>query len=596
MRLLRFLLWFFAVIGILATGVFAAAVAALVWFQELGPSLPDEIHLALRLDGELDEVRDPSVIPALLSGQPRLSVFDIVRTLDAARTDHRVSGLAVDLSQAVLDLAEAGELRSAIMRFRAAGKDATAFAESFDGPDALARYHLATGFDRIALQPSGSFSALGISAAVPLLTGLLEEHGVRAEIDRRHEFKSAMVGLTERDLPDAVRGNLRALIHSQFDRFVAATAAARTLSPQRVRDLIDRAPLSAADALSQGLVDRLAYSDGRLDTRATGDDEPAPAERAGAVDLADYHESLDRPDSDVRIAVIGLAGSIARGDADLPFDNRYRALSGRLADAIRQAREDTSVRGLILRIDSPGGDYVASDAVRDALARFRDSGRSVVVSMSGMAASGAYFVAVEADRILAHPGTVTGSIGIAGGKVSFGDLLARHGVRVARESVGANAAMLSATEPFTPAQSERHALFLDAAYADLVGRVGERRDLGPDALDRAARGRVWSGIDALDVGLVDAIGGFHEAEAMIRDLAGLDAAAPVELVVFPEEPDRLDALRAALVSDGLATTLSRLDDMLRAAGPVLSVLRPLLDSGVGAQPVPSAIGPVPLSR
>ena len=594
MRFLRFLLWLFAAIGVLATGVFAAAVAVLVWVQERDPSLPDEIVLTLQLDGALNEVRDPSVIPTLLPGQSQLSLFDIVRTLDAAAIDDRVSGVAVDLSQAALDLAEAGELRSAITRFRASGKSATAFSESFDGPAALANYYLATGFERIDLQPSGTFSALGITAAVPLVADLLEEHGIQAEFDRRHEYKGVMIGLTERELPDAVRGNLRTVITSQFELFVADTAAARTLSPQRLRELVDQAPLTAADALAQGLVDRLGYRDDWLDTTMSGDPEPAADERAGTVELADYRDALDIPNSGVRIAVIELAGSIARGEPDLPFGTRYRAVSGRLAEAIGQAREDTSVRGLILRIDSPGGDYIASDAVRDSVARFRNSGRSVVASMSGVAASAAYFVAVEADRILAHPGTVTGSIGVAGGKVSFGRALARHGVAVARESVGENAAMYAPTDRFNAHQRERHAAILDNIYGEFAGRVADRRGLGPDELDHVARGRVWSGSDALKVGLVDGLGGFHEAIRQVRELSGLTAVQPVELVVFPREPGRLEAVRSMLGRGGLLSVFARLDAALRAAGPVLGLLSPLFEVRWGMPDARLGIGPVML--
>jgi len=593
-RFLRFLLWLFAAIGVLATGVFVAAVAALVWVQEHEPTLPDEIVLTLQLDGVLDEVRDPSVIPTLLPGQSRLSLFDIVRALDVAATDDRVSGVAVDLSQAVLDLAEAAELRSAIMRFRASGKSATAFTESFDDPAALANYYLATGFERIDLQPSGTFSALGITAAVPLVADLLEEHGIQAEFDRRHEYKGVMIGLTERELPDTVRGNLRTLITSQFESFVADAAAARNLSPQRLRELVDRAPLSAADALAQGLVDRLGYRDDWLDSQMPGDHEPAADKPAGTVELADYREVLDALDSGVRIAVIELAGSIARGEPDLPFGTRYRAVSGRLAEAIGQAREDTSVRGLILRIDSPGGDYIASDAMRDSVARFRNSGRSVVASMSGLAASAAYFVAVEADRILAHPGTVTGSIGVAGGKVSFGRALARHGIAVARESVGENAAMYAPTDRFDAHQRERHAAILDGIYQEFAGRVADRRGLGPDELDHVARGRVWSGSDALEVGLVDGLGGFHEAVRQVRELSGLTEGQPIELVVFPREPDRLEAVRSMLGKGGLLSVFARLDSVLRTAGPVLGLLGPLFEVRSGMSAVQPEIGPATL--
>ena len=591
MRFLRFLLWLFATIGVLATGVFAAAVAALVWVQEREPSLPDEIVLSLQLDGELDEVRDPSVIPTLLPGQSRLSLFDIVRALDAAAADDRVSGVAVDLSQAALDLAEAGELRSAITRFRASGKSATAFTESFGGPAALANYYLATGFERIDLQPSGTFSVLGITAAVPLAADLLEEHGIQADFDRRHEYKGVMMGLTERELPDTVRGNLRTLITSQFERFVADAAAARTLSPQRLRELVDQAPLTAEDSLEHGLVDRLGYRDDWLDTTMPGDHETVEESPAGTVELADYRDALDGAVSGDRIAVIEVAGSIARGEPDLPFGTRYRAVSGRLAEAIGQAREDTSVRGLILRIDSPGGDYIAADAMRDSVARFRKSGRGVVASMSGVAASAAYFVAVEADRILAHPGTVTGSIGVAGGKVSFGRALARHGIAVARESVGENAAMYAPTERFDAHQRERHAAILDGIYDDFAGLVADRRGLGPGEIDRVARGRVWSGSDALEAGLVDGLGGFHEAIRQVRELAGLTREQTVELVVFPREPDRLEAVRSMLDRGGLLSVFARLDAALRTAGPLFALIGPLLEARPGISALQPGTGP-----
>lgn len=563
----RFFVGFFATIGVLCLVLLVGTLAAGIWladsFQTDEP-LPKRIVLQLDFNGPIDESPLLPELAGLLDEDAPLSMIDYVDALDRAAADDRVTGLFADLSTLSLGLAQAQELRAAVFRFRSAGKTAIAFADSFESGE-NGPYYLASAFDRIWLQPSGLLGLTGLQLEFPYAAGLLDKLGLRAEFEQRYEYKGAAGAVTEDHMPRPVRENMTRVAESLFGQVISGIATARRLGGGSVQAVIDRGPLLATESVSNGLIDSLGY---REQARAMLEGE--------SVGVGRYLDGAGGPyDAGTRIALVHLDGAIVRGDSQGLLD-RDNAASGPIVAALDDVRTDPDVKALILRVSSPGGSYVASDTIRHAVERVRESGRPVIVSFADVAASGGYFAALGADHIIAHPGTLTGSIGTLGGKVSAEQLLRDWDVNIGRISIGANAGMFSPTEPFTDSQRDRLRRLLDAVYADFTARVAAARRLSADEIHALARGRVWTGEDARRVGLVDAVGGYAEAMQLARNAAGIGPDAPVERMRFPQEEEPWERL-IELVRDrdftaslrvlaGLARHAHILGERLEASG------------------------------
>ena len=565
----RFLVGFLASIGVVAILVVAAVGAAVWWWSETiadGEPLPDRFALHLRFDGPIDEAPALDPIAEIFPGRAALSLIDYVDALDRAARDPQVTGVFADLSDVSLGLAQAQELRAAVFRFRASGKTAIAYSDSFEG-SSNGPFYLASAFDRIWLQPSGLLTLTGLEMEFPFAAGLLEELGLFADFEQRYEYKGAAAFLTEEAMPPALRENMTRVAESLFGQVISGIASARRMSGATVTTLVDRGPLLASEALSNGLVDNLGYE---VDALSGVSSE--------TVGVAHYVAAVGRPHAEgPRIALIHLDGEIQRGDNG--FADRGRSTSGALVDALEEVLDDDEVRALILRVSSPGGSYVASDSIRHAIERVRDSGRPVIVSFADIAASGGYFAALPGDHILAHPATLTGSIGVLGGKISTAELLDTWNINIGRIRIGENAGMFSPTRPFTDSQRQRLRRILDAIYADFTERVASARGLSADEIDALARGRIWTGEDAARVGLVDAVGGYAEALQLVRQAIGVPPDAPVERQRYPRDEDALEMLidtvrdsdiDAAFKLLGLLTKYREVIDTIPASGHVQS--------------------------
>ncbi len=509
----RIIFGLFAGVGVV-TVLFVAVIAAAVWwwadtFTKAEP-LPDTFVLKLAFDGPIDEA--PGIEP-LARVFPELAANDLIDYVDA------------------LD--------------RASGKTAVAYADSFEST-ANGPYYLASAFDRIWLQPSGLLALTGLQMEFPFAAGLLEHLGLQAEFEQRYEYKGAAAFLTESCMPPALRENMTRVAESIFGQVVSGIASARRMSGSTVTTLVDRGPLLASEALSNGFVDSLGY-----------ELEAQRAVPGRLVGTGRYLAAAGRPHGEgARVALVYLDGEIQRGSSGI--SGRGRATSGDFTDAIDDVLEDDDVRALILRVSSPGGSYVASDSMRHAVNRVRDSGRPVIVSFGDIAASGGYFAALPGDHILAHPASLTGSIGVLGGKISGSDLLDSWDVNVGRIQIGENAGIFSMSRPFTDGQRQRLRRILDSIYQDFTERVATARRLSSDEIDALARGRIWTGEDAARVGLVDAVGGYAEALQLVRQSIGLPPDAPLERVRYPRDPDSIDALFDAVRESDIETVFKLL--------------------------------------
>jgi protease-4 len=520
---------------------------------------------------------------AAVRARNRPTLRQVLDALAWAVADDRVVGLLGRVGAAPGGLATVQELAGAVRRFAATGRPCIAHSEAFGevGNGTLA-YLLANAFGEVHLQPSGELPLLGVAGEVTFLRGALDKVGVEPQIEHRHEYKNAADVLTRQEFSPAHREALDGLVDDWAAQVVTAVAGARGLDEQAVRDAVDAAPLLATEARDRGLVDRLAYLDESLaDVRS----------RVGAdarlQPLVDYHGATAarqrwRSRRGPKVALVDATGAITlrRGGGPLAGP---RVTSDRLCADLRSAAADDDIAAVVLRVDSPGGSSVASDAIRREVIRTREAGTPVVAWMGDVAGSGGYYIAMAADAIVAQPGTLTGSIGVIGGKAVSTGLERKLGVHTDAVTRGAHARFYSGTTDFSDSERARLSAQLDFIYDDFTGKVAHDRRLPlPQVLD-VAKGRVWTGAQARERGLVDHLGGFTEALAAVRTAMGVGSDTPLRVHRHPPPPSLAARMRGRTHTDPaqeevaalLATTpldAAVLVEALRAAAPVRGTL------------------------
>jgi len=417
------------------------------------------------------------------------------------------------------------ELRLGVRTFAASGKPTVAWAESFgEGSGDMTAYVLATGFEQIWLQRGGSLGLLGVGVETTFVRGALDHLGIVPQLEQRHEFKNAADVVTRTEFTEAHRSAMDRLAESVFVDAIDMVAQGRGTVAARVRELADTGPRTALEALDAGLVDRLGYRDevyAAMRSRVGPDAE---------LLFADRWRPHRRPHLPARrkghVALVEVRGAIVSGRTRRGPMGRQVG-SDSVGAALRAATSDEHVRAVVLRVDSPGGSAVASDTIWREVCRVREAGKPVVVSMGGAAASGGYYISCPADVIVALPSTLTGSIGVLGGKLVVRELLDRMGLTTGTVSRGARSLMFSPRRVFSEDERERLAATIDAIYDDFVAKVARGRGRTVAEIESVARGRVWTGRDALGIGLVDELGGLRDAVRIARRRAGLPADAPV---------------------------------------------------------------------
>jgi protease IV len=499
---------------------------------------PDTVLEANFEQSLAEDLPDDPFAKLMLGEHP--TVRDVVEGLEKAGGDGRIKGLVARVGAAGLGIAQVQELRDAVRAFRARGKWAVAWGETYGefGPGNGA-YYLATAFDEIYLLPSGDVGLTGLMYETPFLRGTLDKLGVVPRMDHRREYKNAMNTFTERAYTDAHREALARVMGSQFGQIVRGVAEGRKLTETQVRGLFDRGPYLGQEAVKAGLVDGLAYRDEVY--------EVVKRKAGGSpsyLRLGKYLDRAGRPhDSGATVALIFGVGGVQRGSSGYdPVFGEAAMGSDTVAGAFRSAIDDDDVKAILFRVDSPGGSYVASDAIWRETVRARKAGKPVVVSMGNVAGSGGYFVAMAADKIVAQPGTITGSIGVLGGKMLTSGLWEKLGLTWDEVHSSANSRMFTGTHDYSPEEWARFQAWLDRVYEDFTGKVAEGRRLPREKVLEIAKGRIWSGEDAKGLGLVDEVGGYPTALRLVREAAKLAPDAPLKLRVFPEKKTMLQAL------------------------------------------------------
>ena len=537
-------------------------------------SLPERIVLEIDFEREFAEYIPTDPLASVLMEQTA-SVRDIVDALQQAATDERVLALVARTGTPRMGLAEIQEVRDAVMAFRNSGKPTVAYAETFGefGPGNGA-YYLAAAFDRIYLQPSGDIGLTGLMAESAFVSGTLEKLGLSPRMDHRYEYKNALNMFTEKKYTQPHREALLQIIESQFGQIVQGIAAGRDLEADVVRTLVDRGPFLGKQALAENLVDGLTYRD---EVQAIIDDDLG--EGAERVSLFTYLRQMGRPHNEGEaIALIYGVGGVHRGKSEYSA-----ALSGptmgsdSVSAAFRSAVQNDTVKAILFRVDSPGGSYVASDTIWRETVRAKEAGKPVIVSMGNVAGSGGYFVAAAADKIVAQPGTITGSIGVVGGKMLTAELMEKIGISSDEVHTSTNATMWSSSLDYTPQQWQRITTWLDHVYADFTQKVAQGRGLTQEQVHAVAKGRIWTGEDAKDIGLVDELGGFPTALRLAKQAAGIEADAPVQVKLFPEQKTLVDTVLARL--QGREDAAAEASPTAVALRQVTQAVRPVIQMG-----------------
>ena len=502
-------------------------------------------------------VSDP--LSAILSRR-KARMQDIIDGLRRARRDDRVRALVVKVGGGRIGLARMQELREAVGAFRESGKLTVAWSETFgEFTHGNVPYYLATAFDRIYLQPSGSVGLTGIAVEQLFLHDALAKAGVAFQSAKRYEYKSAADNLTERGFTGPAREAAERLAESIAEQLTAAIAERRGKSPEQARALLDRGPFLAEDALAEGLVDALAYRDEvYADVRKEAGPEAIlqyVARYQRSHTLAQRAKKLPNP-RERFVAVIYASGPIKQGRSGRSPLGGGSMGSDTVTAALRSATSDDRVRAVLLRVNSPGGSAVASDTIWREVVRTRAAGKPVVVSMGDVAASGGYYISMAADVIVAQPGTLTGSIGVIAGKPVFEEAFGRIGITTDSVSVGRGATMFAPTHPFSEDEWQRVNNWLDAIYRDFTEKVASGRRMTVEQVHEIARGRVWTGADAARNGLVDELGGMSAAAGIARRRAGLPADAPLR--AYPRLTP-FDQLRAPESSESRPAATATLD-------------------------------------
>ncbi len=518
------------------------------------PPIPGKAVLELDLRAQLTDQSPQNPLWGI--GRNSTSVMSVISTLRHAEKDDHVQGLLVRLPEGGIEPGMADEIRLAFAHFRTSGKPIYAFSQGiYPSGFVTTTYMLGRAADQFWMQPGASLQVTGIATEDLFFKRLFDKYGVAPQYEQRYEYKNAVNGYLYSDYTPAHKESTLSWMGSVYASNLGFAAADKKADPAALRTSLEAGPYLAEDALKLKLIDKVGQL--REAEQALLDQAGDGAKTIDFDDYADARRDRDRPVGDV-IAVIEAEGPIITGkdQGSNPFTGGASIYSDDLADAILKAGKADSVKAIVLRLNSPGGSDTASEQILDAIRQAKARKKPVVVSMSTYGASGGYWISSEASAIVAQPTTLTGSIGVYGGKFAVGPALAKFGVDVRETGVGGQyAGAFGLGQPFTPQQRAAFSGWMDRIYGNFITRVAAGRKLPEARVREIAKGRVWTGAQAKELGLVDKVGGFYQAVDVAKDLAGLHGDVPLRRMT-PSE-GAFEALQKALgVSAMSAKTLA----------------------------------------
>lgn len=527
--------------------VFILVLVMPAFLKNGAPPLPKDIVLFYTFDGSLGELSHEASFSDPFA-PPSFTVREMVSALDRAAKDNRVKGFVARMNDGPIGLVHAQEIRAALLRFKEAGKFAYIYSPSYgDSAGGLGRYYLASAFDEIWMQPMGIVTITGVSAEMPFLRKVLDKIGVEPNFYKRKDYKTAYENLTNSSISPENKEMIKRLIGDIRDEILAVVPAARGMEPAAFTKLVDKGLFTAPEAKDANLITHAEYGDVMVENVK----EAITGERDGPddffVSVEHYADATRGMQKNNPMAEVGLAAPapgvaliyavgaiLPTSDSSSPVPGRGVAAADEIAGAIIKASEDDAIKAIVMRIDSPGGSPTASETILRAVERAQEKGKPVIVSMGTTAASGGYWIAAYADQIFVLPATITGSIGVIGGKFSAGDLWSKLDVNWDIISWGKNSDMWSFNKPFSESEAERINAMLDAIYEGFLARVAKGRKMDVAAVDKIAGGRVWSGKRAVEIGLADQLGGLDSALDYTANLLGKKSRADLDVYIYPK--------------------------------------------------------------
>jgi protease-4 len=511
------------VLIVLAVAVSAAGLVLMAALVGRQPQVSGNSTLVLRVGGDLQEMEPGGVIGQFFETPP--TVRSLVDALRKAKVDRRISSVIIRPAGAAALWGKVQELRDAITDFRGSGKPIIAYLE-YGGEQ---EFYIASACEKVFLMPSASLDLTGIASYELFLRGTLDKIGAYPDTLHIGQYKTASNTFTERTYTPAHLEMAQSLNADLYEQLIRGLADGRHKSETQIRALVDHGPFLPEDAIRAGLVDDVAYED-ELDDKVK-----LASGTARFVTETDYRRvsptslGLNRGP---RIAVIYATGIIASGQSSYDSPSGQVLGSDTMADYLRKARADSSIKAIVLRVDSPGGSAIASDVIWREVMLTRGV-KPVIASMSDVAASGGYYIAMPAHVIVAEPATLTGSIGVVMLKFVIDGTLKKLGMNVEGVSNGKYAGLYSPVRAFTPEERAKVQEQMQATYDTFVEKAADGRNTTPERIDKVGQGRVWTGRQAKEIGLVDELGGLERALAVAKQRAKLPPDSEVEVVVYP---------------------------------------------------------------
>src|ERR1700722_8165891 len=509
-------------------GLLILALIVLVWAasKPTAMRIPTNGVLVINASGEIEEQKAPDIFSAL-NGTTPIVLHDYLDAIDTAATDSHITGLVVRIGPLETGWAKLEEIRTHLLNFRKSGKPSICYL-GYDGIQ-NPEYYLASACKEIWLVPTAPVSIRGMMAQAVFFRGTLDKLKIVPEYYHIAEFKTASNTFTEKKFTPEHKKEVEGLLRSVYEQYLRETSKARDMSRDQFESILNRAPLSTNEAVQAKIVDRVGYWDQVQDyfKGSKGVWNPISLNQYRSVPSAP-HFALEK------IAIIHATGLIVSGDSSTTAAGGFIMGGDSVAADLRKARQDSSIKAIVLRVDSGGGSVVASEVIRREVQLAHET-KPVVVSMSDVAASGGYWIASPADKIVADPNTITGSIGVLIGKMNVSGLYNLLGISTDYVATSDNATLFSAQQNFTPAQQAYIERSMHETYEAFIKGVAEGRKMSVDAVDKIGKGRVWSGAQAKDLGLVDELGGTDTAIDVAKQLAHIPANNSVRIVRLPEE-------------------------------------------------------------
>lgn len=506
-------------------------------------NIEDDTYLTIDFSKPLVETEDTSILADLADETP-LQYTKLLQSIEFAATDDKITGLVAKINVVDLEPAQVQEIAQTIAKFKTSGKKTIAFSQGF-GPfgHGNSEYYLASFFDKIYMQPHTYIGLTGISIEIPFIKNFLDKIGLDSEFYARYEYKNAMASLT-----DAKISKVYAKEMEEFGKAMLAEIKSDIVRNRHLNDtfenIINTAPLTAEDGVKLSLIDGIMYQS-QLEKQLKQD---------GAqhfVDMNDYAAGLYPNSGDLpTVAVLNLNGEIKDGKTEDSLDSGNVIAGASVVEDIEKFKELPNLKAVVVKINSPGGSYNAADEIYFALKQLKqETNVPLIVSQSSYAASGGYYISLAGDYIFAEPMTVTGSIGVLGGKMVFAGLWKKLGINWSQIVLGDNAGILSINHNFSAKEKQIFNRSLDDVYQDFTAKVAENRKL-TKPMDKIARGRVWTGRQALKLGLVDELGGYSDAVIKALELGNVGKNQDIKIVTYPKAKSFTEKLSSLIAGTG----------------------------------------------